>query len=101
MEYVDVEIVKAWLDGSYVQPDLFKNSLRKIVEHLQTEEEKVKAKYKIYFWFNLYSPNPFIKPSKEVEVEVEAGLSESEIILKGLRLIGLHPKTYSATVVKL
>jgi hypothetical protein len=55
-------------------------------------------KYEVHFWFGLHSPNPFITPSKVVEVEVDEGTDKDGVILSGLQQIGTYPRTYSASV---
>ena len=62
-------------------------------------EKHSMVKYKVYFYFGLHSPNPFLKPSKIAEVEMVSWATEEDIIKKGLELIGTYPRTYSATVV--
>lgn len=56
--------------------------------------------YKVYFYFGLWKPNPFVKPSKVVEVEVFDWETENDIVAEALNLIGSYPKTYSTTVIR-
>lgn len=58
-------------------------------------------KYKVSFWFGTYNINPFISPSKTVEVESELELTDKEATLEALRIVGAYPKTYSSLVQKI
>lgn len=58
-------------------------------------------KYKVLFYFGVYRVNPFLAPSKIVEIEVSNGLSENEIILAALKTLDRYPRTYSASVTKI
>ncbi|TVY09870.1 hypothetical protein [Paenibacillus cremeus] len=60
---------------------------------------KIKT-YDVYFYFGVYVPNPFMKASKVVEVEIEENSTEKDIILKALGKIGAYPKTYAANVIE-
>lgn len=64
-------------------------------------EEHCVEKYRVYFYFGIWKPNPFVKPSKVVEVEMFSWETEEDIIAQGLEIIGTYPKTYSATVVRI
>lgn len=57
-------------------------------------------KYKVSFYFGVWSVNPFVKPSKEVLVEVEHGTTENEIVLKALNELNSYPRTYSTSIIK-
>lgn len=46
-------------------------------------------KYKVYFYFGLWKPNPFVKPSKVVEVEMFEWETENDIVEEGLKQTGL------------
>lgn len=58
----------------------------------------MKRKYKVNIYFGVYQVNPFLVPSKVVEVEVEEGSSENHIVAEALDKLDYYPRTYSASV---
>ncbi|MBG9694217.1 hypothetical protein ABD91_26160 [Lysinibacillus sphaericus] len=59
------------------------------------------VKYEVMFYFGVHHVNPFLMPSKVVEVEVDKTLEENEIIACALmKLEGDCPRIYSTRVKK-
>jgi hypothetical protein len=57
-------------------------------------------RFKVNFYFNSYAVNPFLQPSRTVEVTMSESSSENEIILEALKIVGTYPRTYSAQVIE-
>lgn len=58
-------------------------------------------KYRVSFYFNMHTMNPFVKPSEVVIVEVPADFSDNEIVQMASESLTKKPKVYSVSVVPL
>lgn len=58
-------------------------------------------KYKVSFWFGMYNINPFIAPSRVIEIESDIELVEKEVVLEALNFLDIYPKTYATLVQKI
>lgn len=57
-------------------------------------------KYDVVFYFGMYQVNPFVSPSKVVQVEVDREIEDNEVIKLALKQLESYPRTYKATVLK-
>lgn len=56
-------------------------------------------KYKVLIRNGLQFQNQFVKPAFTIEVEVEDGTSEDDIVKKALSKMGAYPKTHTTQVI--
>ena len=57
-------------------------------------------KYRVFIYFNVYRVNPFLSPSRIIELEMPEGSIDSDIIHEALKQLDYYPRTYSASVVQ-